>query len=67
MIQVILGSIVFSGITFVMGYYKGRSAERNKQLKIGVTDAIKTKKRQAARRNDSHDTVKRRMRKYTRK
>jgi len=29
MIQVILGSIVFSGVTFIVGYYKGRSAEKH--------------------------------------
>ena len=52
---------------FVFGYFKGKDSERNKQLKKGVTDALKTQKRRSNRRNDSDDTVLERMRKYTRR
>jgi len=68
MIQVILGSIVFSGVTFIVGYYKGRSAEKVKQLKLGIEDAIESNKRQAKRSNDSINDVRRRLStKYVRK
>lgn len=52
---------------FIFGYFKGKDSERNKQLKKGVDDALKTQKRRSKRRNDSDDTVTKRMRKYTRR
>lgn len=59
-----VGALTFA---FVFGYFKGKGAQRNKQLKKGVTDALKTQKRRAKRRNDTDDTVTKRMRKYTRR
>lgn len=52
---------------FIFGYFKGKSSEQHKQLKKGVDDALKTQKRRSKRRNDSDDTVTKRMRKYTRR
>lgn len=52
---------------FIFGYFKGKSSEQHKQLKKGVDDALKTQKRRSKRRNDSDDTVAKRMRKYTRR
>ena len=52
---------------FIFGYFKGKSSEQHKQLKKGVNDALKTQKRRANRRNDTDDTVTKRMRKYTRR
>lgn len=67
MIYSILGGIALAGITYIIGYYKGKSAQKAKQLKKGVEDAIKSNNRQAKRRNDDIAVIRTRMRKYTRK
>lgn len=52
---------------FIFGYFKGKNIEQHKQLKKGVDDALKTQKRRAKRRNDSDDTIIKRMHKYIRR
>jgi type II secretory pathway pseudopilin PulG len=52
---------------FSIGYVKGKKKQQTTQLKQGVKDALKSKQRQAKRRNDSDATITQRMRKYTRR
>jgi hypothetical protein len=67
MIELILIGLGISVTTYIIGYFKGKAAEKNKQLKIGVKNAIKTKKRKAARNGESINAVRARMRKNIRK
>lgn len=62
----ILIGLGLSGAALAFGYFKGRSAEKTKQLKVSAKNAIETKKREAERRNDSIDVVRKRMKEFTR-
>lgn len=52
---------------FTIGRFFGKKSEENKQIKENFEDAVKSKKRQQARKSDDISTVKRRMQKYVRK
>lgn len=52
---------------FTIGRFLGKKSESAKQLKENFNDAVKSKKRQQARKNDDITIVKQRMQKYLRK
>lgn len=63
-IKMAIGSGVIIA-TFLFGYQKGKQSQKIKQLKSGIKDAVKTKKRRNNRRKSDITTVRRRMRRYT--
>jgi len=65
-LKLILGAAIGLGL-LSFAYLKGRSHEKNKQLKKAVHDTIEIKKRKSDRNDDDISDVKQRMRKYVRK
>jgi len=63
-ITAILGVLL---ATFTIGRFFGKRSEENEQIKTNFEDAVKSKKRQQARKSDDISTIKRRMQKYVRK
>jgi type II secretory pathway pseudopilin PulG len=64
----LIGVIITSVIAvFSVGKWSGRQKQQTIQLKQGVKGALKSKQRQAKRRNDSDATIIKRMHKYTRR
>lgn len=52
---------------FTLGNFYGKKSQKTKQFEENFNDAVKSKKRQQARKSDNISDVKRRMQKYIRK
>ena len=63
-VSAIIGAIL---TVFTLGNFFGKKSQKIEQLKENFTDAVKSKKRQAIRRNDDLAVVRKRMRKHVRK
>ena len=63
-----LGVIASAIITFfTLGIFFGKKSQKIEQLEENITDAVKSKKRQANRKDDDIAVIRKRMRKYVRK